>query len=231
MSKIVKQEDVINRFIAIHGDKYDYSKFTYLRMKDKSIIICAKHGEFFQHADSHLRGKGCPICAKLIIKHKTHGLCRDVGYRTWAGMMRRCYNKNWEHYYKHGGMGITVSENLQNLAYFCEYIKTLENYDKIGKGGYSLDRIDTYGNYEEGNLRFATYSTQSINQRLRKNNKSGYTGIYIKKNGKVLASVEHEKKSYQKTLDSIESAVLWRNQTIKQYNLPNKIYNYETKII
>lgn len=28
------------------------------------IIICPEHGEFLQTPNNHLRGKGCPKCAK-----------------------------------------------------------------------------------------------------------------------------------------------------------------------
>lgn len=45
-----------------HGNKYDYSKVTFTKVKDKVIIICSKHGEFLQTVDTHLRGSGCPKC-------------------------------------------------------------------------------------------------------------------------------------------------------------------------
>lgn len=55
-------EEIIKRFIAIHGDKYDYSKFLYINNETKGIIICKKHGEFLQTSTNHLRGQGCPAC-------------------------------------------------------------------------------------------------------------------------------------------------------------------------
>ena len=48
----------------IHGNKYDYSKTEYVGSKKKICIICPKHGEFFQEANSHLKGSGCPTCFK-----------------------------------------------------------------------------------------------------------------------------------------------------------------------
>lgn len=33
----------------IHGDKYDYSKTTYVKNNEKVIIICKIHGEFKQN--------------------------------------------------------------------------------------------------------------------------------------------------------------------------------------
>lgn len=55
--------DIVKRFIDVHGNKYDYSKVVYTRMKDKVEIICPIHGSFFQEPHSHLKGYDCPKCA------------------------------------------------------------------------------------------------------------------------------------------------------------------------
>ena len=52
----------IEKAKEIHGDKYDYSKVNYTGALNKVIIICKKHGEFEQQAESHLQGCGCPQC-------------------------------------------------------------------------------------------------------------------------------------------------------------------------
>lgn len=57
------QEEVIARFRARHGDKYDYSKVVFTRMKDDVIVICPIHGEFKISAHNHARGTGCAACA------------------------------------------------------------------------------------------------------------------------------------------------------------------------
>lgn len=54
---------LIDEFRNIHGDRYDYSKFNYIRNRIPSTIICPEHGEFEQSATSHLRGNGCPSCS------------------------------------------------------------------------------------------------------------------------------------------------------------------------
>lgn len=56
------KEEFIRRAKLVHGDKYDYSKVNYVNNRTKVIIICPEHGEFEQIPDSHLRGRGCPIC-------------------------------------------------------------------------------------------------------------------------------------------------------------------------
>ena len=59
------KEQIIERFKNVHGDTYDYSKFIYTGIFNKSTIICKKHGEFFQDAHTHLRGSGCPKCGNI----------------------------------------------------------------------------------------------------------------------------------------------------------------------
>jgi very-short-patch-repair endonuclease len=63
MGKQKTTEQFIKEAIAKHGDKYDYSKVVYNKKDDKVIIICKKHKEFEQCANSHLQGCGCKKCA------------------------------------------------------------------------------------------------------------------------------------------------------------------------
>lgn len=58
------REEFIEQAKIIHGDKYDYSKVEYKTTHDKVCIICPEHGEFWQTPHNHLKGEGCPICAK-----------------------------------------------------------------------------------------------------------------------------------------------------------------------
>jgi hypothetical protein len=55
-------EEFIKKAIEINGDKYDYSKVNYINTNTKVIIICKKHGEFYQLTISHINGAGCSKC-------------------------------------------------------------------------------------------------------------------------------------------------------------------------
>ena len=68
--RIKTLEQFIGKAIAIHGDKYDYSKVEYTDCMTKVCIICPKHGEFWQTPSSHLQGKGCKKCGI----EKTHSI-------------------------------------------------------------------------------------------------------------------------------------------------------------
>ena len=62
--KRVNQEMFIAKARAVHGDKYDYSKTDYQNMGSKVLIVCPRHGEFWQRAQSHILGNGCPECKR-----------------------------------------------------------------------------------------------------------------------------------------------------------------------
>jgi very-short-patch-repair endonuclease len=58
----------INKANKIHQNKYDYSKSSYFGANKKLIIICPKHGEFFQSPAGHLHNKhGCPKCSNVYV--------------------------------------------------------------------------------------------------------------------------------------------------------------------
>lgn len=56
-------EEFIKKSVKVHGTKYDYSKVDYKNSSTKVEIVCKYHGSFFQCAESHYRGIGCPKCA------------------------------------------------------------------------------------------------------------------------------------------------------------------------
>lgn len=56
------QKQYIRTVRRVHGDKYDYSKAVYKGAHKKIEIICDKHGPFWQIANEHKKGRGCPQC-------------------------------------------------------------------------------------------------------------------------------------------------------------------------
>lgn len=84
-------------------------------------------------------------------------------YAAWNGMKTRCYNKNRHSFHYYGGRGIVVSDEFKNS------FETFLNY--IGKApspNHSIDRINNDGNYERGNIRWATKKEQMNNKRHTK---------------------------------------------------------------
>lgn len=72
MSRRLTTEEFIQKATEVHKGKYLYDKVVYVNSKTKIIITCPIHGDFFQNANSHLVGSGCPKCGiEKISKMKT----------------------------------------------------------------------------------------------------------------------------------------------------------------
>lgn len=68
--KKLNQEEAINRFKKVHGDKYDYSKVNYIKYNNLVTIICPDHGSFEMLPYSHWQGSGCLECNKNTLTIK-----------------------------------------------------------------------------------------------------------------------------------------------------------------
>lgn len=81
-------------------------------------------------------------------------------YSVWLGMKKRCLNKNDVAYPNYGGRGISICpEWVEDFAAFLNHIGPRPSRR------YSIDRYpDTNGNYEPGNVRWATVLQQARNK-------------------------------------------------------------------
>lgn len=104
----------------------------------------------------------CGHCSRPSIIER-NGFSKHQLFQTWNSMMSRCYNKNIPSYKNYGGRGIKVYEEWHSPISFYKWIE-----DNLGPRpeNYSLDRINVYGNYEPGNLRWADSQEQVNNRRL-----------------------------------------------------------------
>jgi hypothetical protein len=108
---------------------------------------------------------GCLRRDKTAAQRLRHGLYEHPLYGTHHGMMRRCYDPHHVQYHNYGGRGIVVCERWRGVRQFIEDIER-----EIGARPprVTLDRRDNNGNYEPGNVRWATWSEQRRNQQPRR---------------------------------------------------------------
>lgn len=96
--------------------------------------------------------------------NRTHGQTRTPEWRAWFNMKRRCRDvKGRDHkYYK--AQGVTVApEWLEDFPAFLAHVGPRPSTH------HSLDRFpNPWGNYEPGNVRWATRTEQQQNRRLNK---------------------------------------------------------------
>ena len=108
--------------------------------------------------------KGLTKKQALNSKQYKHGLCSSKEWKIWQGIKRRCFSSNDHNYINYGARGITLyKEWINNFESFYNY---LESSIGLHPGDpYSLDRINNDGNYEPGNIRWATPKQQCRNMR------------------------------------------------------------------
>lgn len=104
------------------------------------------------------------LAASMLAAGRTrkHGLWQHPLYPTWQQMMYRTRNPKHPRFQDYGGRGITVCAQWHDPAVFIAWIE-----QNLGPrpDGCTLDRADNNGNYEPGNMRWATRKVQSGNRR------------------------------------------------------------------
>ena len=83
-----------------------------------------------------------------------HGMCETPEYAAWANMLHRCR----ANYKRYGARGIVVCDEWGSFERFLEDVGPRPGPDR------ELDRIDNDGNYEPGNVRWATKKEQMRNR-------------------------------------------------------------------
>ncbi len=133
------------------------------RYKHASWVCVCDCGNITTVVSNNLRNGGTKSCGcskGVYISQALTGLSSQYPseYRSYNGMISRCFNPNISNYKHYGGKGITVCARW--LESFNNFLEDMGSKPP----GTSLDRIDFNGNYYPDNCRWATISEQNRNR-------------------------------------------------------------------
>ncbi len=94
---------------------------------------------------------------------RKHGLSKTKEYYAWGHMKSRCYKETYYLFKEYGGRGVTVCDR-----WMCSFENFIADVGMAPSRNHTIDRIDSNGNYEPSNVRWADWKTQ---QRNRRNNR------------------------------------------------------------
>ena len=107
---------------------------------------------------------GCLQRERVGVAARTHGQSQSFEYRAWQQAKNRCDNPRNARYASYGGRGITMIEAWRN-----DFTAFIAHIGPKPDGRVVLDRIENDGNYEPGNVHWATFSESNGNKRHTKN--------------------------------------------------------------
>jgi len=146
---------------GIRKDLGSYSKTFWECLCDCGKTVTVEAGNL---TSGNSKSCGCFFQENIEQMHLTHGHSRRVGkqqtheYGCWQSMRIRCSDstrKDWKYY---GGRGIRVCERWRD-----SFENFLEDLGPAPSKKHSLERGESDGHYEPGNVRWATHKEQMNN--------------------------------------------------------------------
>ena len=124
------------------------------------LCQCACGNQSKSRTDSLLNGAtqscGCQKEIRRLQVIRIHGMTKTGAHRSYMNARSRCNNPRNKRYQEYGGRGIEF-----RFDSFEQFFSELGPRPE----GKTLDRPNSYGHYEPGNVRWATLSEQNRNRR------------------------------------------------------------------
>ncbi len=128
----------------------------------RCICECGRQTTPRDHTLKLRTAKSCG-CLRTEIQskiHRIHGDSNSPEWLAWRSMIDRCERKNHPAFKNYGARGITVCRRWRR-----SYLSFLADVGRRLSKSHSLNRIRNHGNYEPGNVNWATRIEQARNRR------------------------------------------------------------------
>lgn len=132
------------------------------KVKWTCLCDCGSIRSVFSTGLTSGRSKSCGCLAReqTSKRNLTHGKTKTPEYQIFAGAKARCSNSKRKEFSSYGGRGIKFL--------FSSFEQFLEVLGPRPDSSFSLERINNDGNYEPGNVKWATKSEQQNNKSTNK---------------------------------------------------------------
>lgn len=160
---------------------------------------------------------GCYRADRMASLKLAHGENRKGAqtkvHKVWSGMRARCTNPKINGYHRYGGRGIKVCDRWDLYENF------LADMGEPPTPDHQLDRINSDGNYEPGNCRWATLKEQA-NNRVQQ---IGETNVHARLTADLVREIRASSDSTaalskrhgvsKVTIDSVRNGKTWKHVT------------------
>ena len=220
MGNLIEEEEVKDMTPRLVGDLgMRHPTENSNRKYSFGLYECQYCKKEFEAQVSNIKNGNTKSCGCL--NGDAHGMAYSRFYNTWRQMVQRCTNPKHKNYGDYAERGIAVCEEWLDIKNFIAWAEsTHPNME-----GYTLDRINNDKGYSPENCRWADKVTQNTNQRIQKNNTSGFVGIYWNKASKKWDAKigVNSKLVHIGTFHAKEEAVQARDNYIIENNLSHKL--------
>lgn len=102
-------------------------------------------------------------------------------YNVWTTMNSRCRNPRHPSYKYYGACGVSVCDEWRRFGPFAEWMFSHGYNEQAERGEYTIDRIDSNGNYEPNNCRVISFKDQQRNK---------YSNVNTTLHGRLVCATE-----------------------------------------